>query len=80
MPTSKISRFASKAVGSDKNVVGGQGEVAVLERGGGFADYTSVSLHCLEGFCITQRNTLTAKQSISPLNGTPARFSVRSNP
>ena len=32
------------------------------------------------GSCITQRNTFTAKQSMSPLNGTPARFSVRTNP
>ena len=30
--------------------------------------------------CITQRNTFTAKQSMNPLNGTPEKFSVRTNP
>ncbi|WP_121823685.1 IS5 family transposase [Halostella salina] len=44
---SKISRFTSKAVQLAKNAVGGRGEVAAPEGGGGFADYALVSLHCL---------------------------------
>ncbi|WP_267643966.1 IS5 family transposase [Haloarchaeobius amylolyticus] len=44
---SKISRFTSKAVRLAKNAVGGRGEVAAPEGGGGFADYAVVSLHCL---------------------------------
>jgi len=44
---SKISRFTSKAVTLAENVVGGRGEVAAPEGGGGFADYALVSLHCL---------------------------------
>jgi hypothetical protein len=34
----------------------------------------------LKGSCITQRNTLTTKQSRRPCNGAPARFNVRTNP
>jgi len=44
---SKISRFTSKAVTLAQNAVGGRGEVAAPEGGGGFADYALVSLHCL---------------------------------
>jgi IS5 family transposase len=44
---SKISRFTKKAVSLAKNAVGGRGEVAAPEGGGGFADYAIVSLHCL---------------------------------
>ena len=44
---SKISRFTSKAVSVAKNAVGGRGEAAAPEGGGGFADYAVVSLHCL---------------------------------
>ena len=44
---SKISRFTEKAVQLAKNAVGGRGEVAAPEGGGGFADYAVVSLHCL---------------------------------
>jgi IS5 family transposase len=44
---SKISRFTKKAVRLAKNAVGGRGEVAAPEGGGGFADYAVVSLHCL---------------------------------
>ena len=44
---SKISRFTTKAVTLAKSVVGGRGEVAAPEGGGGFADYALVSLHCL---------------------------------
>ncbi|WP_313684522.1 IS5 family transposase [Halobellus marinus] len=44
---SKISRFTKKAVQLAKNAVGGRGEVAAPEGGGGFADYAVVSLHCL---------------------------------
>jgi IS5 family transposase len=44
---SKISRFTTKAVTLGKNAVGGRGEVAAPEGGGGFADYAVVSLHCL---------------------------------
>ena len=47
MPMSKISRFTKKAVQLAKNAVGGRGEVAAPEGGGGFADYAVVSLHCL---------------------------------
>jgi len=47
MPMSKISRFTEKAVRLAKNAVGGRGEVAAPEGGGGFADYAVVSLHCL---------------------------------
>ncbi len=43
---SKISRFTGKVVTLVKSAVGGQGESATL-RGGGFADYAVVSLHCL---------------------------------
>jgi len=32
------------------------------------------------GSCITQRNTLTTKQSTRPYSGAPARFNVRTNP
>ncbi|ELY32158.1 transposase (ISH9) [Haloferax volcanii DS2] len=53
---SKISRFTKKAVTLAKNVVGGRGEVAAPEEGGGFADYALLSLHCLriyldESYC-----------------------------
>jgi len=44
---SKISRFTRKAVTLAKNAVGGRGEAAAPEGGGGFADYAVVSLHCL---------------------------------
>ncbi|SFT02871.1 IS5 family transposase [Halostagnicola kamekurae] len=44
---SKISRFTSKVVQLAQNAVGGRGEVAAPEGGGGFADYAVVSLHCL---------------------------------
>ena len=44
---SKISRFTKKAVQLAKNAVGGRGEVAAPEGGGGFAEYAVVSLHCL---------------------------------
>ncbi|MFB1066303.1 IS5 family transposase [Natrinema sp. H-ect4] len=44
---SKISRFTSKAVQLAKNAVGGRGEVAAPEGGGGFAEYAVLSLHCL---------------------------------
>jgi len=44
---SKISRSTKKAVRLAKNAVGGRGEVAAPEGGGGFADYAVVSLHCL---------------------------------
>lgn len=44
---SKISRFMTKAFWLAKNAVGGRGEVAASEGGGGFADYAVVSLHCL---------------------------------
>ena len=44
---SKISRFTSKVIRLAKNAVGGRGEVAAPEGGGGFADYAVVSLHCL---------------------------------
>jgi len=47
MSMSKISRFTKKAVRLAKNAVGGRGEVAALEGGGGFDDYAAVSLHCL---------------------------------
>jgi IS5 family transposase len=47
MSMSKISRFTKKAVQLAKNAVGGRGEVAAPEGGGGFADYAVVSLHCL---------------------------------
>jgi len=47
MTMSKISRFTKKAVQLAKNAVGGRGEVAAPEGGGGFADYAVVSLHCL---------------------------------
>ncbi len=43
---SKISRFTGKVVTLAKSAVGGRGESATL-RGGGFADYAVVSLHCL---------------------------------
>jgi len=44
---SKISRFTKKVVRLAQNAVGGRGEVAAPEGGGGFADYAVVSLHCL---------------------------------
>ena len=44
---SKISRFTRKAVSLAKNAVGGRGEAAAPDGGGGFADYAVVSLHCL---------------------------------
>ncbi|QLH81684.1 IS5 family transposase [Halosimplex pelagicum] len=44
---SKISRFTNKAVQLAKNAVGGRGEVAAPEGGGGFAEYAVLSLHCL---------------------------------
>ena len=46
MSMSKISRFTKKAVRLAKNAVGGRGEVAAPEGGGGFADYAVVSLQC----------------------------------
>ncbi len=56
---SKISRFTTKAVTLAKNVVGGRGEVAAPEGGGGFADYALVSLHCLRIYLDeSYRNTL----------------------
>ena len=47
MPLSKISRFTEQVVTLAQNAVGGRGEVAAPEGGGGFADYAVVSLHCL---------------------------------
>ena len=47
MPMSKISRFTEQMVTLAQNAVGGRGEVAAPEGGGGFADYAVVSLHCL---------------------------------
>ncbi|SEO20465.1 transposase, IS5 family [Halorientalis persicus] len=44
---SKISRFTSKVVQLAKNAVGGQGEVAAPEGGGGFAESAVLSLHFL---------------------------------
>ncbi|MEY7851744.1 IS5 family transposase [Natrarchaeobius sp. A-rgal3] len=44
---SKISRFTGKVVTLAKNAVGGRGESAAPQGGGGFADYAVVSLHCL---------------------------------
>ena len=44
---SKISRFTRKVVTLAKNAVGGRGEAAAPQGGGGFADYAIVSLHCL---------------------------------
>ena len=44
---SKISHFTKKTVRLAKNAVGGRGEVAAPEGGGGFADYAVVTLHCL---------------------------------
>ena len=44
---SKISRFTSKAVTLAKNAVGGRGEAAAPEGGGGFTEYAVVSLHSL---------------------------------
>ncbi len=44
---SKISRFTTEVVTLAKNVVGGRGEVAAPQGGGGFADYAVVSLYCL---------------------------------
>jgi IS5 family transposase len=44
---SKISRFTQRVVTLAKNAVGGRGEAAAPEGGGGFADYAVVSLHCL---------------------------------
>jgi IS5 family transposase len=56
---SKISRFTSKAVTLAKNAVGGRGEVAAPEGGGGFADYALVSLHCLRVYLdASYRDTL----------------------
>jgi len=44
---SNISRFTERAVTVAKNAVGGRGESAAPQGGGGFADYAVVSLHCL---------------------------------
>jgi IS5 family transposase len=44
---SKNPRFTTKVVTLANNAVGGRGEVAAPEGGGGFADYAVVSLHCL---------------------------------
>ncbi len=44
---SKISRSTGKVVTLAKNAVGGRGEVAASQGGGGFADYAVLSLHCL---------------------------------
>ncbi|GAB7019398.1 hypothetical protein JCM18750_22590 [Halostagnicola bangensis] len=44
---SKISRFTGKVVTLAKSAVGGRGEAAAPQGGGGFADYAVVSLHCL---------------------------------
>ena len=44
---SKISRFTGKVVQLAQNAVDDQGEAAAPEVGGGFAEYTMVSLHCL---------------------------------
>ena len=44
---SKISRFTRNVVTVAKNAVGGRGEAAAPQGGGGFADYAVVSLHCL---------------------------------
>ncbi len=44
---SKISRFTGKVVTLAKSAVGGRGEVAAPQGGGGFADYAVVSFHCL---------------------------------
>ena len=43
----KISRFTQRVVTLAKNAVGGRGEAAAPDGGGGFADYAVVSLHCL---------------------------------
>jgi IS5 family transposase len=47
MPLSKISRFTERIVTVAKNAVGGRGEVAAPEGGGGFAEYAVLSLHRL---------------------------------
>ncbi len=47
MSMSKTSRFTMKAVTLAQNAVGGRGESAAPDGGGGFADYAVVSLHCL---------------------------------
>ena len=44
---SKISRFTGRVVTLAKSAVGGRGESAAPQGGGGFADYAVVSLHCL---------------------------------
>jgi IS5 family transposase len=44
---SNISRFTSKAVTLAQDIVGGRGEVAAHEGGGGFANYAPRSLHRL---------------------------------
>ncbi len=44
---SKISRYTGKVVTLAKSAVGGRGESAAPQGGGGFADYAVVSLHCL---------------------------------
>ena len=44
---SKVSRFTGKVVTLAKSAVGGRGESAAPQGGGGFADYAVVSLHCL---------------------------------
>jgi hypothetical protein len=43
----EISRFTQRVVTLAKNAVGGRGEAAAPEGGGGFADYAIVFLHCL---------------------------------
>jgi len=44
---SKISRFTSRCVSLAKKATGDRGEPAAPQGGGGFADWTMVSLHCL---------------------------------
>src|SRR6056297_163282 len=59
MSMSKISRFTKKAVRLAKNAVGGRGEVAAPEGGGGFAEYAVLSLHCLRVYLeMSYRETL----------------------
>jgi hypothetical protein len=44
---SKFLHFTSKAVQLSQNAVDDRGRVAARKQGGGFADHTVVSLHCL---------------------------------
>ena len=58
MSMSEVSRFTERAVTLAQNAVGGRGESAAPDGGGGFADYALVSLHCLRisldaSYCMT---------------------------